>query len=303
MRGVTGDASYHAIYLVLNDQELFAASLRSVYPHITGATVVTSHDFDRYDDPVVPDATVPRLLSRELDPERKVNVLICAEGSEVAMRNRAMAFARPPRHAATRSSRDPSRSRIVTPDWFWIIDADEIYDEENIRRLKRYVVDHPARVYRMTADDHWRSWNWRIEELGSYVVLVKPGVWFAELRHEHLRVWQRVVRKLGDRHILPLRAADRLRGVGEIPRGVAIFHHGSYLGDRARIAAKLSRSGHRDQHLDDWLDRVWDGWSPDQRNLHPFDPSSFPIATHVDTEALPMEIRRHPWPPGWLEPV
>src|SRR4051812_1244285 len=74
--------SFHAIYLVLNDFQLSPASWRSIYPHIPGAPVVTSHDRDRYGRAVVPDATLDALLTRELDPERKVNVIVCTEGSE-----------------------------------------------------------------------------------------------------------------------------------------------------------------------------------------------------------------------------
>lgn len=297
-----GEASYHAIYLVLNEQQLFEASLRSIYPHITGATVVTSHDHDRFDRRVTPDGTVARLLSRELDPERKVNVLVCSEGSEVELRNRAMAFVAPPERSLRRTGRQPSRSRIPRPDWFWIVDADEIYDDADAVRLKAYVAQHPARVYQVTADNYWRSWNWRIEQLGSYVAVVAPGVWFDELRHQQVRPWERALRRLSTLGLLPEAATLRLRGVCQVPRDVAIFHHGSYLGDRKRIAAKLERSGHRDQHVADWLDRVWDRWTPEMRYLHPFHPTAFPQAVHVATADLPKAIRTTAWPHGWLEP-
>jgi hypothetical protein len=300
---VTGGASYHAIYLVLNEAQLFEASLRSIYPHITGATVITSHDHDRFDRPVEPDHTVPALLSRDLDPERKVNVLVCAEGDEVSLRNRAMAFALPPSRAAARHGQQPSRARIPTPDWFWIVDADEIYDDGDVHRLKAYVAEHRARAYQVTADNYWRSWNWRIEQRGSYVVIVAPGVWFGELRHPQVRPRDRVLRRLATWGVVPRDLSDRWRGIAEVPRDVAIFHHGSYLGDRDRIAAKLERSGHRDQHLADWLDRVWDGWTPDARDLHPFDPPAFPCAQHVATAQLPEAIRTTTWPDGWLEPL
>ena len=295
-------ASYHAIYLVLNEFELFEASLRSVYPHITGATVVTSHDRDRYDNPVVPDETLERILRRDLDPDRKVNVLVCTEGSEAGLRNRAMASARLPVAAGSGWAPAPGRARIVAPDWFWIIDADEIYDDAAVARLKDYVAANPARVYRLTADNYWRSWNWRIEQRGSYDVLVAPGVWFGELRHHHLPPWRRAVRKAAHLHLLPAPLATPLLRVREVPRDVAVFHHGSYLGDRRRIEAKLAASGHRDQHLDGWLDRVWDAWTPDMRDLHPIDPPAFPQAHHVATADLPPQIRERAWPSGWLEP-
>ncbi len=297
------DDRYHAIYLVLNEETLFAASLASIYDHVSGVTVITSYDHDRYDHPIRPDGTVARLLSRELDPDRKVNVIICAEGSEVALRNRAMSFVKPPGRAGRRSPDDPSRWRIASPDWFWIVDADEIWTADDISALKRYIGEHPASVYEVTADNYWRSWNWRIEQRGSYVSVVAPGTWFEQLRHPGLSFWQRLVRKADHLGLLPEAIADRFRGVRHVPRAVAVFHHGSYLGTRERIEAKFAGSGHRDQHLDRWLDDVWDAWTPAATDLHPFDPSAFPVARHIPTDQLPDEITGHPWPGDWLEPA
>lgn len=297
----SGEASYHAIYLLLNDHEFFPASLRSIYPHITGATVVTSYDRDRYDREVVPDGTIAELLSRELDPERKVNVLVATEGTEPALRNRAMAFAALPNAAGDRWSPAERRARIERPDWFWIVDADEIYAEADVRRLKDYVRTHPAVAYRLTADNYWRTWNWRIEQRGSYVVLVRPGQWFGHLRERHVSLPERAVQKLVHERLLPERLGWRLQRTRLVPRSTAVFHHGSYLGDRARIAAKLRGSGHAAEFLDGWLDRVWDQWTPEMRDLHPVEPSTFPRALHVATPSLPAEVREHRWPEGWLE--
>jgi hypothetical protein len=299
----SGEASYHAIYLVLNDHELFPASLRSIYPHISGATVVTSYDRDRYGRPVTPDRTIAELLSRDLDPERKVNVLVATEGTEPALRNRAMAFAALPPAAGDRWAPAPGLARIERPDWFWIVDADEIYAEDDVARLKGYVRSHPAVAYRVAADNYWRTWNWRIEQRGTYLVLVRPGTWFGHLRERHVGLPGRAVQKLVHERVVPEGVGWRLQRTRVVPRSVAVFHHGSYLGDRGRIAAKLAASGHAPEFLDGWLDRVWDAWTPDARDLHPVAPPTFPQAHHVPTAALPPEIRDHPWPPGWLEPA
>ena len=294
-------ASFHAIYLVLNEWTFFEASLRSVYPHVTGVTVVTSHDFDRYDAPVVPDRTVPALLSRELDPERKVNVVVAAEGGEAALRNRAMAFASPPRGAG-RVGADPSAARLVAPDWFWIVDADEVWDAEAARRLQRHVVDHPADAFYVAGHNYFRSWNWRVEGADWFIGVVRPGTWFGDLRHVTHGPWRRAVRRLGRAGLLSDRIDLRLRGLGRVPADVAAFHHGSFVGDRRRIEEKLLRSGHHDQFAADWIERVWDRWHPEMRDLHPYDPPTFPVARHVPTGLLPAEVADHPWPEGWIEP-
>ena len=300
---VSEGESYHAIYLVLNDFLLFPASLKSVYPHITGATLVTSYDRDRFGRSVTPEGTVRAILSRELDPERKVNVIVCTEGSEAALRNRAMSFARPADHALRIRHREQGLPEMRRPDWFWIVDADEIYDADDVGRLKAFVREHPATSYRATSFSYWRSWNWRIEERSHRVILVKPGRWFDHLRHLYLSPPARLARKLRHLGVLPERAEARLVGSQRVPPDVAMFHHGDWIGDRERIATKLTSSGHRDEILDGWLERVWDAWTPDMRDLHPFEPTMFPSAFHVPTAALPAEVRDHEWPEGWLEPA
>jgi hypothetical protein len=292
--------SFHAIYLVLNDFTLFPASLRSVYPHITGATVITSHDRDRYGRPVEPDGTVEAVLTRALDPDRKVNVIVCTEGSEAALRNRAMAFAHPPAPAGRIHDREQGLAVMPPPDWFWIVDADEIYDTDDVRRLKAFVREHPAPAYWAGSYSYWRSWNWRIAERSRRVVLLRPGRWFDHLRHPRLSFVARAVRKLRHLRLLPGRAETAFIGA-QVPREVAVFHHGDWVGPRERIEAKLARSGHRDQFIDGWLERVWDQWTPEMRDLHPFEPEMFPLAAHVPTARLPAAIREHPWPDGWLE--
>jgi hypothetical protein len=279
--------SYHAIYLVLNELDFFEASLRAVYPHITGATVVTSHDRDRFGRPVEPDRTLEAILSRDLDPDRKVNVLVATDGVEHVLRNRAMALA----------SEGPA-----PPDWFWIVDADEIWADDDVRRLKAYVEGHGARAYQVTADNYFRSWNHRIEQLGAYVVLVRRGVRFGDLRQLRARFHQKAMHKLAHEGVVPERLALRVQGTRLVPREVAIFHHGSYVGDRDRIAEKLDRSGHRDELVQGWLERVWDAWTPEMRDLHPVEPAIFPSTSHVPTADLPAAVRSHPWPDGWLEP-
>jgi hypothetical protein len=299
---VTGGESYHAIYVVLNDFTFFAASLQSVYPHITGATVITSYDRDRFGGLITPDGSVDAVLTRVLDPDRKVNVIVCTEGSEPALRNRAMAYAVPPARATHLPQREQGLAEIVPPDYFWIVDADEIYDADNVARLKQFVRTHPSPVYYASFYSYWRSWNWRIEERDASVILVRPGRWFEHVRHLHLSPVERLARKLRHLGVLPERLAAPFVG-RRIPREVSVFHHGDFIGDRDRIATKLGRSGHRGQFIDGWLERVWDQWTPDMRDLHPFDPPMFPVAVHVATESLPNELRATRWPDGWLEPT
>lgn len=294
---------FHAIYVALNQWEFLEASLRSVYPHVEGITVITSHDRDRFDRPVVPDVTVERLLSRRLDPDHKIEVIVATEGGEPTLRNRAMAMvcgsgrrARP----TPLPGGSPPR-RVAAPDYFWIVDADEVYDSESVARLKQYVAEHPARMYLLRYYTYFKSWNWQIPEDGWCLALVRPGVEFGDLRMIHRGFRVKVAQQLVRRARVPESLAYRLFGARIVPREVATFHHGSYVGDRERIVEKIASSGHRDEFPSDWMERVWDRFGPDLEDFHPAYPGRYPSVRHVPTTALPIEIKAARWPAGWIE--
>jgi hypothetical protein len=300
---VTTGASYHAIYFVLHDAEFFKASLRSIYPHITGATVITRYDRDRWDKAVEPDDTIDLILSRELDPERKVNVIVTDDEAEPRLRNRAMAFAHPPRRARRIVPLMPGAPKLVHPDYFWHVDADEIYDDEEVARLKRFIADNPARVYMLEFRSYFRTWNWRIAEKGTFVAVTRPGFWFGTIRYWYPTFRSRLTLKLMRLGVLSEELAHRSLGVRIVPPEVAVCHHGSYVGDRERIVTKLMNSAERDGHSEEWVDRVWEPFSGHETNIHPRIPELFPRAVHVPTADLPEAIRGHDWPAGWIEPI
>ena len=83
----------HAIYAVAGDEDLFPASLRSIYDQVDGITVITGYDTDwsgRARGATGPSTTC---CTAGLDPERRVQILIERETNEARSRNRAMDFA------------------------------------------------------------------------------------------------------------------------------------------------------------------------------------------------------------------
>lgn len=293
--------SWHAVYVLLNDREFFPASLRSIYPHVSGVTVVTSWDRDRWDRPVPPDTPIDDLLDRSLDPDRKVNVLVSTDVSEARLRNRAMSFARLPRGARRFVGTDAARSHLVDPDIFWIVDADEVYTDDDVRRLKHFVAANPAKSYFVYAHSYFKSWNHQVDEAGPYLAVLRAGQWFGELRHRRATPWLRLWRRLAVDGWISQTRAYRAFGARFVPRDVATFHHGNYVGDRKRIETKLASSGHRTADDERWLRDVWDTWTLESRDFHPHVPPSFPSARYVETDRLPPAIREHDWPVGWIE--
>ena len=295
-----GRPSVHAVYNVLNDEPFFSASLRSVYEFVSGVTVVTRYDRDNYDAEVAPGGLVDLVLSRRMDPERKINLIVTSEGKEPRARNRAMAFAgRSPRV----KSHSGAPASIPTPDLFWHVDADEVYDPADVVRLLAWVEEHRAPAYRLELLSYFRTWNWRVEEQGSFVALTRPRFRFGHIRDAYPSVWVRGWAKLALMGVVSEAQAWRVSGQLLVPPSVAVCHHGSYVGSRERIEAKLARSAHKSERVDGWLERVWDAWTPEMRDLHPTRPDRFPVASHVPTAELPPAIRDHRWPEGWIEPL
>lgn len=288
----------------LEDEEFFGAAVASVYERVTGLTVITTYDRDRHGRDADGHAVVDAVLSRRVDPERKMSLIVTADGSEPANRNRAMAFSRRGHRTRAIPEEPPG---IPPPDLWWHIDCDEVYADEDVARLLEHVGRHRARAYVLELRTYFRSWNWRVEERGDAVALCRDGPWwrggfrFGEIRRWYPSVWARGWVKADAVGVVPRRRALGAMGLHLVPAEVAVCHHGSYVGDRARIARKLERSAHREEVVDRWLEDVWDKWTPDATDFHPTEPHRFPRAVHVPTAELPRAVREHDWPAGWIE--
>jgi hypothetical protein len=288
----------HAIYAVLDDVALFRASLASIYPFVDGITVVTTHDRDWQGTPRDPSAIVATTLSRELDPDRKVDLIVVTESNEARTRNRAMDFAAP-RRTSLRVKPQHRRDRdFATPDYFLIIDSDEIYEAGALERIKDYVRRDARAVYRIPCVRYFKRWNYRISGYEWAISLVRADQRLPYLRQRVHPLPRRIAARLPG---LPARWRDALRGFVDVPPDIGVFHHGSYVGPRSRIEHKLQSFGHADEVSNDWLSEVYDQWTPSHRDFNPAFPGLFPAASRIDTDRLPAEIRDHSWPAEYLE--
>jgi len=288
----------HAIYAVLDDVPLFAASVASIYPYVSGITVITTHDRDWMGQEREPSALVATMLSRELDPDRKIDLIVANETNEARTRNRAMDFAAP-RRSSIRVRRQSDHDRdLVPPDYFLIIDADEIYEGAAFERLVAFVARDRRPLYRVACVRYFKRWNYRIDGLEWTIAFVR-----ADQRLRHLRLRRRSLPRRAAARVpgLPSSIAGRLRGFVDIPPDVGLFHHGSYVGPRTRIEDKLRSFGHHDQIAPRWLSDVYDAWTPESCDFNPMRPELFPRAEHVDVSALPPEIGQRDWPVDYVD--
>ena len=286
----------HAIYSVAGDGELFAASIASIYKQVDGITVFTGYDRDWSGSPRSSADVVERLLSRELDPDGRVQIVIDRETNEARSRNRAMDFAAP-RGRSRRVTRQSSGDRpSAVPEYFLIIDADEIYEDGAIDRLRDLVRRSPRRIYRVPARRYFKTWNWRVTGYEWSISLVRSDVRLPYLRRLLVPRWRRALARLA-----PVRRIREIAlGYTDVSPDIATFHHGSYVGPRDRIISKLASFGHAHEVPDWWLKQVWENFSPDFRNFNPAYPSVYAACETIDTAHLPAEISEFPWAQGYL---
>lgn len=286
----------HAIYVVLGDSEFLGPSVRSVYQHVDGITVVTTYDRDWQGAPRPPDPSVDAVLSRQFDPDRKVDLLVIHETNEARARNRAMDVIDGRRVSSLVHRQHERDTRRAPPDYFLIVDADEVWDGESLTKLREWTARHRAPLIRAGAVRYFQRWTYRVEGLEWLTVLVRRDCRLNYLRNRRMSF----LRRASARFLGP--TGRRLfLGVIDAPATIATFHHGSYVGPRDRIVTKLSSFGHAHELQPAWLERVYDEWTPASRDFHPVTPSSFPSAAVVPVHALPRVIRDHSWPPGYLE--
>jgi hypothetical protein len=288
----------HAIYSVLDEAPLFAASVRSIYDHVEGITVITTHDRDWRGEPRDADELVALVLSRQLDPEHKIELAVVNETNEARSRNRAMDLAAPRSESLrVRQQHDRDGAHEV-PDYFLIIDADEIYEAEALERLKDYASRHRRAFYRVACVRYFKRWNYRIDGLEWLMALVRADRRLPYLRLRKVNLARRAAARAPG---LPRGVRAALRGFDDVPADVAVFHHGSYVGPRRRIEDKLASFGHAAEVRPGWLEDVWDRWTPERRDFNPTHPCRFPRAERVDVTTLPTEIVRHEWPAEYLD--
>ena len=272
-----------AIMLLFKEQSFIEASIRAIYPLVDSICCATQRDRNYVGDAIEPDHSIETLLNIP-DPENKIRLVVQRDlrdvpghESEARLRNAAMAL-------------DPKA------DYYLIIDSDEIWTASVLQEAWEYVRKTQWAGYRVSSHTYFRAWNYRIVEPGDGYrpfVFLRRGFQF----HHH-----RTIEWRG-----PARWKEYLRK-GRKPKTVYLpphlrLHHGSCVGDDARILTKLKNYGHADQIDPTWFDRVWKNFHPGIRNIHyyPNQGHLYESLITIPTAELPEEVKRCSWPEGWIE--
>ena len=273
----------HAICLALNEEPFITELLKSLYPFCSGISVLSQYDRDWYGVSIKPDTTVQRVPSFP-DPDGKIHLVVRRWRDEAAARNNEMLAlsSRCVRGVRNIMTHGVPKQEVLQfheePDYFLIVDADEIYDVDTIGNILEYLRRKRPRGMRVLGYNYVRTWNRRVppetirfRQFG----FIKPGILFCMRRTVS---WNE--NRLSK--LLPiLRLPDfsaRIWGFIDCPPEVGVFHHGCWLGDNARLDKKIATSSHRAElgpEYRDWIDSI--------------------KTVFVPTSELPRNIREGSW--------
>lgn len=273
----------NVICIYLNDAPFVEAMLRSVYPHANQIIFVTQQDRDFHGRTVLPsDDTAQRILHYP-DPKNKIRLGMRRSFSPDASITQAEM-----RNWGMYSLGEPC-------DYWWVVDTDELFADEDVVRLKEWLGRSRPFGARIPTWHYFKSWNYRVttfDERGQTGIL-KHGQRFRKRRRARPSLLN---------HITSLLTRLHTASYVVVPKEVCVVHHGDYVGDDPRILKKLTCNGHRDEFDKNWFETCWRRWTPETKNFNPIVPHHFPAAEYVPTANLPAAIRESQWPTGWIEP-
>lgn len=276
----------HAIVLALNEEVFIANLLETLYPFCAGISVLTQYDRDWYGKRVTPDKTL-ELVANYPDPAGKIHLCLRRWRDQSAALNCEIGALSSRAAQGVLGHGTPVaeiRHFHETPDYFWIVDADEFYDPETVPAMLNLLERRRPRGMRVQGYNYVKTWNRRVPmEVVRFCQFgfVRPSVRFVTTRGTS---WNesRLSKLL---HLLRLPDfSSSIFGFIECPKELAVFHHGCWIGDRARLAAKAEKSPHTWINTPNYPESVY---------AIPYD--------WVPREALPLSIRNGTWPLAYFD--
>ena len=275
----------HAIILALNEEAFIKVQMDTIYPFCSAISVITQYDRDWYGKPISPDATVS-LVKNYPDPEGKINLVIRRMPDEAAARNMEMLAFNKRSYKKIQShgrSLDDISKFHNAPDYFWIIDADEIYDVDTIPAIIDHLATKRPRGMRITGYNYLRTWNHRVPRDVidfTHFGFIQPGILFEQRRVINWNEFR--FAKLLKMLKLPDVSAKAF-GFITCPESIGVFHHACWLGDDSRIREKFDKSSHKES-------QEWKADSVDAiKNVF------------IPTIELPLNIQNASWPPNFFD--
>jgi len=269
-----------AVFCVYNEEEYLEYAVRSVLSGVEqviiclGLSPYTAYRAEGEGEPYPPDGTerIVDRLAQELS--QKIQVIKGHWPSQLAHRDTGL-----------------KRCLELGMDYFFLVDGDEIYRQDHLKRIRRTLSEHSeAGTFIIKCDTFWRSFHYRIP---AQELTWRPRRIFKLTRHRRLL-------GIPSPHRLRFKGINDLNSVGslyEFPPEDVLFYHFSYARSPSRMREKLATFPHAREILTGWYEKVWAAW-PNERempNLHPTDPPKFQRAVRRELDDLPEVMRSHPY--------
>ncbi|MCX8052609.1 MAG: glycosyltransferase, partial [Armatimonadetes bacterium] len=245
---------FAAVYCVYDDDAWLADSVESIYDACDAVYVLISSR-PWHGEPT-DNSMLIETVHRLNDPHRKIRLVQGTWQTEAEQRNAGLEILRNDGF-----------------DYCLVIDADEVYDTTDLKRMMRLVAKYrDVDCWHVEMDTYWKSWRYRIAPREP----LKPPVFL----------------KVDRRFTENRNVEDCKRGL--IPPDVGICHHLSYARTDDQLLRKISTFSHANEVRDGWYENVWKRWDidPSLRNLHPTHPTAYQRAIPQPYWALPPVLRR-----------
>lgn len=302
-----------AIIIALNEEGFIATCIKAIYEHVQRIIIVTNYDTDYYARELKPDATVDLILNFP-DPDRKIIVMINRKVmDEVIQRNWALKSDLSLHESGHRKflphfySLEEIKANYPETDYYWTIDADEIYDPETVPHIIDYVAASGASVVLVRGYNHFKKWNYRTDPKNDQfwaIGFMKPKQLFYARRKLYFPRFMGWISRMNP--VLSETLINMYQKRIKLPEEIGFFYHGGYIGDTERMKKKIFTSSHAKEHsqqeLDAWFKNVWEKWTPHMKDFYfASQPEIFSGVDIIPTEKLPAIIRNSDWPDGWID--
>ena len=274
----------HVLLKALNEEYFIINQLKTLYAFCDKISILTQYDRDWYGKIVTPDNTIPLILNFP-DPKGKIHLVIRKFPDETSGVNMEMLNFN--KKAYTKIIPHGSHFETIKafhnpPDYYWYVDADELYDIDTIPAILEYLTLKRPRGMRVTGYNYVRTWNQQVpRELVDFTHFgfIKAGI----LLEQHRTItWNEArIKKLCKLLRFP-DISGKIFNFENCPEDVGVFHHGCWLGDNVRLANKFSKSSHMNTHSAD---------------LNSVDANEF---IFIPTNDLPRNIRNENWPANFF---
>lgn len=234
--------SFGAQIVVYEDSGFLAEAVWRIYPlmdKIVFLVGMRPWNGGALADPEYWKDTIDRIMAMP-DPDHKFVIVSRVWATEAEQRNYGLGVL-----------------RELGCDWCMTVDDDELYNRGQLAHAKNVIRDVLAQP-----PTHVSAWlvhhaiYWKRRDLVIAELTAAMPV-FVHTREN-------------DVEFTEARCFAARRGIwATLPPSDIVMHHMSYVRDDEHMRRKIATFSHAGQESRDWFQRIWLGWRPGMRNLHP----------------------------------